>query len=337
MKIQFLGQGYNKDTHLPVGQYLINSLTSGKYTSFTGISAFASSSAVAILADYILNSKLESVNLIVGIDQEGTPKEALEEILKLNVNSYIFYQKESPIFHPKIYLFEGEIETRLIIGSSNLTTNGLFSNIESSILLEFDNSDSEGLVLLNDLKLHYKTLFDFTDSNLFKISSEIIQAFVDKGIIPEKNRWTQKYNKTKEKAKESGETFEIPSREVTKLPREFKKLKKTKEVLLNEIIKDTNMDIDDSIDLKELNLVWTSKKLSRRDLNIPNGDNTNVTGSMFFSKGDTANIDQRHYFRDVVFKNLNWKHDTTPRTKHLERATASFRIVTLGGTIHLIV
>ena len=53
MKIQFLGQGYNKDTHLPVGQYLINSLTSGKYTSFTGISAFASSSAVAILADYI--------------------------------------------------------------------------------------------------------------------------------------------------------------------------------------------------------------------------------------------------------------------------------------------
>ena len=317
MKIQFLGQGYNKDTHLPVGQYLINSLTSGKYTSFTGISAFASSSAVAILADYILNSKLESVNLIVGIDQEGTPKEALEEILKLNVNSYIFYQKESPIFHPKIYLFEGEIETRLIIGSSNLTTNGLFSNIESSILLEFDNSDSEGLVLLNDLKLHYKTLFDFTDSNLFKISSEIIQAFVDKGIIPEKNRWTQKYNKTKEKAKESGETFEIPSREVTKLPREFKKLKKTKEVLLNEIIKDTNMDIDDSIDLKELNLVWTSKKLSRRDLNIPNGDNTNVTGSMFFSKGDTANIDQRHYFRDVVFKNLNWKHDTTPRTKHL--------------------
>lgn len=226
MKIQFLGQGYNKDTHLPVGQYLINSLTSGKYTSFTGISAFASSSAVAILADYILNSKLESVNLIVGIDQEGTPKEALEEILKLNVNSYIFYQKESPIFHPKIYLFEGEIETRLIIGSSNLTTNGLFSNIESSILLEFDNSDSEGLVLLNDLKLHYKTLFDFTDSNLFKISSEIIQAFVDKGIIPEKNRWTQKYNKTKEKAKESGETFEIPSREVTKLPREFKKLKR---------------------------------------------------------------------------------------------------------------
>ena len=32
----------------------------------------------------------------------------------------------------------------------------------------------------------------------------------------------------------------------------------------------------------------------------------------------------------MVFKNLNWKHDTTPRTIHLERATASFRIVTLG-------
>lgn len=98
-------------------------------------------------------------------------------------------------------MFEGEIETRLIIGSSNLTTNGLFSNIESSILLEFDNSDSEGLVLLNDLKLHYKTLFDFTDSNLFKISSEIIQAFVDKGIIPEKTDGLKNIIKQKRRQK----------------------------------------------------------------------------------------------------------------------------------------
>lgn len=46
---------------------------------------------------------------------------------------------------------------------------------------------------------------------------------------------------------------------------------------------------------------------------------------MLMKKGAFDNIDQRHYFRDDVFPNLNWQVD--PSKPHLERAIAQFRVV----------
>jgi len=123
-----------------------------KFNSFTGISAFASESGIYGLSGHLNSAKknFKNLNLIIGVDLEGTSKEALEEILALNINSYIFYQLEPPVFHPKIYLFEGDKEVKLILGSSNLTRGGLFTNVESSMLIEFDSKDKEGLAFLSE-------------------------------------------------------------------------------------------------------------------------------------------------------------------------------------------
>lgn len=106
MKITLLGQGYEAASENSVGNYLIKFLSRKDFHTFTGISAFASEAGVLGLSEYITNAKeaFKSLNLIVGIDYEGTSKEALLEINNLEINSYIFYQRESPIFHPKIYL-----------------------------------------------------------------------------------------------------------------------------------------------------------------------------------------------------------------------------------------
>src|SRR5690606_12756867 len=53
-------------------------------------------------------------------------------------------------------------------------------------------------------------------------------------------------------------------------------------------------------------LMWESNGLTERDLNIPTGPNTNPTGSMLFKKGNMDDIDQRHYFREDVFVDLDW-------------------------------
>ena len=131
MKITFLGQGFEEKSTNAVGNYLMNYLNSTNYHSFIGISAFASESGIYGLAGFlsIANKSYRNLTLIVGVDLEGTSKEALEEILELNIDSFIFYQKEQPVFHPKIYLFEGDNETKIIIGSSNLTRGGLFTNV----------------------------------------------------------------------------------------------------------------------------------------------------------------------------------------------------------------
>ncbi len=154
MKVTVLGQGYDATSDISVGRLLLSSLSSDAFTEFTAISAFASEAGVLGLSEFIKPAKerFRSLNLIVGVDQHGTSKEALEEIHKLDINSYVFYQKENPIFHPKIYLFEGERECRLIVGSSNLTATGLFSNIESSMVSEFRRKDVIGERVLIEIR-----------------------------------------------------------------------------------------------------------------------------------------------------------------------------------------
>jgi len=47
---------------------------------------------------------------------------------------------------------------------------------------------------------------------------------------------------------------------------------------------------------------------------------------MLLKKGLFDEIDQRHYFREVVFPNLTWVRDASPRTAHMERTQAEFEL-----------
>jgi phosphatidylserine/phosphatidylglycerophosphate/cardiolipin synthase-like enzyme len=152
----------------------------------------------------------------------------------------IFYQEESPIFHPKIYLFEGKNEIKLIIGSSNLTARGLFGNVEISLLVEFTERDTQGNELLSKLKDYYSGLFDFSDPNLFRISDEVIQGFIDKGVVPIESLRHKKHGKQptegKKVEKESG--LRIPKRAQVKIPKEFRgksRTSKKAEIVLKEL------------------------------------------------------------------------------------------------------
>ena len=104
--------------------------------------------------------------------------EALEELLSLDINAYVFYQPSITIFHPKIYLFEGADKSELIIGSSNLTSQGLFTNVETSLLVSIDNSVETDRKIVKQLKNYFKGIFDFTDPNLKKLSKKIIAGLV---------------------------------------------------------------------------------------------------------------------------------------------------------------
>jgi hypothetical protein len=335
MKITFLGQGFESESKKSVGNIIIKLFKENKFNSFTGISAFASEAGVVGLSECIASGEefFDTLNLIVGIDQEGTSKKALKEIHDLGINSYIFYQKESPIFHPKIYLFEGENDTTLIVGSSNLTARGFFGNVESSLMVEFTNDNLEGIRLLKEVKDYYRTLFDFTDRNLFKISPKIIDQFVSKGIVPTKKNWEKKNKKnTLKKTPLEENDLEIPKRFTVKIPSNFKGRYKTNKIV-SKLITELEIEKNFEFEKKENNeVLWQSGPLTERDLNIPKGENTNPTGSMLFKKGTLNDIDQRHHFRDNVFKTLEWEFDTTEGKRHLERAIAQIRFVINGTT-----
>lgn len=333
MKITFLGQGFESESKSSVGNTIIKLFKESKFSSFTGISAFATEAGVVGLSECIAGGIgfYETLNLIVGIDQEGTSKKALKEINELGINSYIFYQKESPIFHPKIYLFEGDNDTALIVGSSNLTARGFFGNVESSLMVEFKNDNADGIKLLKEVKDYYKTLFDFTDPNLFKISPKIIIQFVKEGIVPSRKIWNKKHKKnTSNKAPQEDNDLVIPKRPTVKIPTSFKGIYKTNKIVSKLI---TELEIENNFEFENVEnnqVLWESGSLTERDLSIPKGENTHPTGSMLFKKGKLNGIDQRHHFRDVVFQTLDWEFDTAVGKTHLERAIAQIRFVING-------
>jgi len=304
MNITFLGQGFEPESKNSIGNYLMTFLSQQGFHTFIGISAFASEAGIAGLAKYfeIAKANFENLSLIVGIDQEGTSKEALHEIDYLQINSYIFYQQEAPIFHSKIYLFEGNEEIKLIIGSSNLTAKGLFGNVESSLLVEFSSHDDEGNRLLSELKNYYQSLFDFTDPNLFKISEEIIQEFIDKGIVPNESIRNKKHGKQSSEGINTSDKsgFKIPKRATAKIPGNFRpKLKKSKQVV--KIIEELEIIEENEVLLKDL--IWKKLSLSQSDAQqVPSG--TAITANLKLSQArfkiSDSFIDQKTYFRNQV-------------------------------------
>lgn len=337
MKINFLGQGFEEMSADSVGNQLVKFFADKSFHTFTGITAFTSLSAIQGLSNHIKTAKeyITNITIVTGIDQKGTSKEALEELLALDINAFVFYQTNIAIFHPKIYLFEGNDTCELIIGSSNLTSQGLFANVEASLHVSIDNSFDSERKIVEQLKKYFKGIFDHSDPNLKKLNEKLIADLVKANVVPtedERKAAQDKERKADIKEIENIITKLFPKRAITNIPSEFRGIRKSK-------TKTAAVDsAGSSKDNDALALVWKSGKLTERDLNIPTGSNTNRTGSMLFKKGNMDDIDQRHYFRDTVFYSLKWMRDTNPRSAHLERAVATFEIIIEGkneGTFSL--
>lgn len=337
MNINILGQGFEEKSTNSVGHILIKLFSDKDFNTFTGISAFASQAGIKGLSKHINEAKkhLKIITIVTGVDLKGTSKEALDELLALKINSFVFYQPSITIFHPKIYLFEGNEKSELIIGSSNLTSQGLFTNVETSLHVFIDHNSETDKNIIKQLKEYFKGIFDFSDPNLKKLNKKLIANLVKAKIVPteeERNATQDKEEKSERKETEDIISKIFPKRAIAKIPSEFRSKQKstTKRVA-------ATATVVGGVSAKGV-LVWESGKLTERDLNIPKGSNTNPTGSMLFKKGKLKDIDQRHYFRDTVFASLIWKRDTKRETSHLERANATFKILIEGkneGTYNL--
>ncbi len=328
MKFQFLGQGYEPESEQAVGKQLMKFLLDTNFYAFTGISAFASQAGIQGLSSFIDSAKnhLKNITIIVGVDQKATSKEALEALLALGIDAFVFYQPAYTIFHPKIYLFEGERRSELIVGSSNLTIQGLFSNVEASFLISIENEADKDII--EQVKTYFSGLFDFSDPNLKRLTQELIDLLVEQNIVPteaQRKESQDKEDKTVTEAFEKVISTIFPKRILAKIPPEFRRKRKPR--LDADIPAEISKEI---VKNEDLELLWISKPLTERDLNVPQGGNTNPTGSMFFSKGALQKIDHRHYFRDNVFAELDWKYDLRPKSTHFERTTAFFRFIING-------
>lgn len=237
MEIKFIGQGYNLEVGTSVASEIIDALRNKDYTTFECLVAFASISGVSALKEHIIASKghISQHKVIVGIDSEGTSKEALEGLLAWDVDAYVYYFNSNrglkPIFHPKIYMFKGTDKCEIIIGSNNLTTYGLTGNVEGSVSIKYDIDDENNDQLADQIEGYYGGLLNLTDVNLKRITPELIQMLHETGDLPSDERRAERHervraNDNQEEGNEGdqhpdlGDIFEI--KQIQKPPIDFR-------------------------------------------------------------------------------------------------------------------
>ena len=295
--------------------------------------AFATSSGVALVESAIAPHKAET-KIWVGIRNDITSWQGLSALLPLVRELYVVDTAiRHRIFHPKIYLSKGEEEGRLAIGSANLTTGGLSQNIEASALLRLDFDNEEHVEVADELE---KLLVDLTTRfpghvKRIRRQSEL-DALLRTGVIIDEtvNSAPRPVTKRTVSAREDDATPPMPlsggplpprrPRSSTTARATSTRTRTTGTGAAAPVLRPTGGARPSGYEL-----IWQSKSLTRRDLNIPIGGSTNPTGSMLFKKGEWEDIDQRHYFYDDVFDHLTWTPE--PSKPLTLRAEAEFEII----------
>jgi len=78
-----------------------------------------------------LGDRVESLHVIVGLNERGTTAEALLRLLPVSDSLTVFFKHPRQTFHPKVYWFAGKDgATTVLVGSANLTRGGLMTNFE---------------------------------------------------------------------------------------------------------------------------------------------------------------------------------------------------------------
>jgi HKD family nuclease len=130
------------------------------------------------------------VGAVVGIDQQGTSIEGLCLLLKCSNEAYIFHNRAfSSTFHPKVYLFERSDERAVaIVGSGNLTAGGLYTNYETSLLLELDLNQAQDLEVYESLRSIYEQATDLSGGMARLLDEELIGELVRRGMVISERR-----------------------------------------------------------------------------------------------------------------------------------------------------
>lgn len=254
MQVSFLGQGLDQNDR-SVGNELLKSFTDKDFYEFRCLVGFASAKGVELLFNALSNFRVNfsKFQIIVGIDEGGTPVDALRKLKELNLDVKIYHSPVLTIFHPKIYIFNGKTKCKIIVGSSNLTQQGLFQNIEASLMIYFEKPDQDGDAVLSDLDKYFATVYQENNPNVKTLSDSLIDTLLELNLVPnEGDELTHKKQQANSKANIDKIILLFPRTKVAKLPFVFDKNPKVVQSRLFNGIKSTSPSIKTTF-LMELN------------------------------------------------------------------------------------
>lgn len=273
--------------------------------------AFVRSSGVNRITEKLKNVSSQ-VDVFIGIRNGVTSIQGILSFLKIGIMPYVVdTASNSKIFHPKIYAGYNQDIAHVILGSANLTIGGLNQNIEASSIALLDRTkikDEDFIKGIIDTIL--KMPIEYPE-HVFQICSA-----------------REAVNLLKQSRLEDERISRLPITNEVSKKKERDKLRPIKTHVKKDI--HTHKGVRRKKVKKQnykATLVWESKPLTERSLNIPLGKTTHITGDTNLGKGLMDDIDFQRYFRDIVFSNLSWYTDTDSRNIYLERAQLTAEII----------
>ena len=324
MTNSFLLQGVTQSNHLAIVRHILQIEDPKRII----ISAAFMSEGGLVALEGALSPIADRTTIVTGIRNGITSVQGLRKSdMEISCITYVVDTgSRDVLFHPKVYVSWNSSEARLIVGSANLTVGGLNSNIEASLFMEMDLSETTNASLMADLEAKIDDMIAEYPEHIFQIIDDaMVENLFDSGrVVDESIRPVP----TTQGSSRNRDLDTIPRMNLHTRP------------LARHRSEPFTRDLDDPATPlppnvagvatpvhERLTQVWQSNPLTRRHLTIPTGSNTHQTGSMLFGKGALKDIDQRHYFRDEVFADLNWQFDASARTSHMERTEAQFQLV----------
>lgn len=276
--------------------------------------AFVTKSGVTQLRKELM-SVASTCSAYVGIRNGVTSVQGIRSLFETGISVYyIDTGSASILYHPKIYAAFSDSVGHVLMGSANLTAGGLTNNIEASTKIQIDRHDQDDEKFFAQLLQTIIALPQRYPDHIKRIASEkCIAELLEEGRLEDEELTRATTIASGAHAVKRDLLKRFPVIDYSELP--------PPAVSSHPIIpKSTELMVP----------VWESANLTERDLSIPGGANTHATGSMGFKKGRLSEIDQRHYFRDVIFGALTWSPDTNPKKSHIERAEAEFNLQIKG-------
>jgi HKD family nuclease len=300
--------------------------------------AFVNRSGVELLEVQLKKYKAKT-KAFIGIRNDITSTQGAKHLLDLGVSLFVVDTgSRSVLFHPKLYLVKGAAHARLVIGSANLTIGGLNNNIEASFSIELDLNNADEKALVESIEKEFDALAKDYPAHIIQITkaAELDALQATGRLIDEMN--TSPPRPASAATSPAGDTLPRIKLKVVPLRRALAAAKKAaaKPAAPPPTAKKAAPAKKAAAAPPSptpapgvaYELVWESKALTRRDLNIPHGKNTNSTGSINLDKGLLpVEVDHRHFFREKIFPDLAWGPSNTAT---VEEAYTKFQLVLKG-------
>lgn len=286
--------------------------------------AFVNMGGVDLVAEKI-KPIAGQVSFYAGIRNDITSRQSLEKLLDLGVKLYVVDTgSRRIIFHPKIYAARSKSVGHLVIGSANMTAGGLNNNIEGGLSLSLDLKDAGDNTLYKSIEDEFSGLAGKYPKHIVQIkkASELKKLEQEDRLLDESKVEPPHPITISKSSNSSGDTLEKIKLLVKPVFRAIKKVP-----IPSPRVDAEDEQIDPSMSVG-WTFLWESAELTRRDLTVPEqGRNSNPTGSINLDKGRlNDDVDFRHYFRDEVFQELEWK----TKSKTVDEAHAMFKLVIKG-------